>query len=1273
MKDAAQLTAGASALAFLAGGGEMGARMRTHEWRASPLGPPEHWPQSLKTIVRVMLDSRYAMWMAWGPALTFFCNDAYLPTVGLRRDWVLGARSDEVWKEIWPDIGPRIEHVLASGQATWDEGLLLFLERSGFSEETYHTFSYSPVYDDQMRIAGMLCVVTEVTERVIGERRLRVLRDLAAQSVGVESVDDSCRRAIQVLAQYPNDLPFTALYLISEKDVGLDSAQPAGARARRAAISRELPESWFPATLDLASGKNFTDLPQRGLRIPAGPWPDLVQQALVLPMKSAGQERLIGFLIAGVSPRRAFDDGYGSFLELIASQVASAISNARAYETERERAEALAAIDRAKTTFFSNVSHEFRTPLTLMLGPVEDMAADPQLPAAVRNRLEVVHRNSLRLLKLVNSLLEFSRIEAGRVRASFEPTDLAALTRDLVSTFGSAIELAGLALNQQLAPLPEPVYVDRDMWERVVLNLLSNAFKYTLRGEINIAVAQLDKHAVLTVSDTGIGIPADAIPKLFDRFYRVEGAQGRTHEGTGIGLALVYELMKLHSGSVSVQSEIGEGTTFTLRLPLGRDHLPSDRVVAARPRVASVSTARAYVQEALRWLPDTQSASSRSSLEITSAPELSPRDPHSREGRTARVLVADDNADMRSYVRELLEPRYAVEVVADGQAALESARRSPPDLIISDVMMPRMDGFELVRTLRAEPRLREVPTILLSARAGEESLIEGLQAMADDYLVKPFSARELLARVAGQLQLAQLRREASAREQALRLEAEALLNEAPLGIYVVGSDFRIRDVNPTARLAFRTIANPVGQDFDMVIHSMRPKEYADEVVRIFRRVLATGEVYVRSQQMEDLSGRGPGEHYEWQVSRIPQPNGRFGAVCYFRNVSAHVQARIALETADRQKNEFLAMLAHELRNPLAPIRNAGEILSRTLPPNSPTHAALAMVKRQVAQLTRLVDDLLDVSRITQGRVELKREPLDLATVINHAVETVEPLFRERQQEVSIVSSYRSLHVNGDMTRLVQSVVNILTNAAKYTDPRGKIKLQIRAEGTYALVEISDNGAGISPELLPRVFELFVQGDRTLDRSLGGLGIGLSVAKQLIEMHGGKVAAASAGLGHGATFQLWLPLIERPGSLSGELAEPRQPPKRILIIDDNVDAADSLALVLELEGHVTKTGYSARDALEQAVAFEPDVILLDIGLPEIDGYEVARRMRALRKLNDVKLIALTGYGQGEDLRRAQEAGFDDHLVKPVDLGTLSRCLAGLSSGDFGPPGVVNDAQ
>ncbi len=1260
-----------AALAFLGGGGEMGRRMRARDWAASSLGPPQDWPQSLKTIVRMMLDSRYAMWMAWGPDLTFFCNDAYLPTLGLKRDWALGARSDEVWKEVWREAGPRIEHVLNTGQATWDEGLLLFLQRSGFTEETYHTFSYSPVYDDQMRVTGMLCVVTEVTERVIGERRLRVLRDLAAQTVGVGTANDSCQRAAQVLAQYPNDLPFAALYLVGEQGGDAASSSPT-IQARLAAVSRPLPSDWFPSAIRLADGaspwglekllsgqssRSVSGLPRQGLSIPAGPWPDPVQQALVLPIKSACQERLSGFLIAGLSPRRAFDDAYGSFLDLVASQVASAVANARAHEIERGRAEALAEIDRAKTTFFSNVSHEFRTPLTLMLGPVEDMAGDLHLPAESRDRLEVVHRNGLRLLKLVNSLLEFSRIEAGRVQATYEPTDLAALTRDLVSTFGSALEMAGLGLEQRLPPLSEPVYVDRDMWERIVLNLLSNAFKFTLQGGIEISLAQTRTHAVLTVRDTGIGIPREALPRLFDRFYRVEGAQGRTHEGTGIGLSLVHELVRLHSGDVSVESELGAGTTIAVRIPLGREHLPSERIGPARPLTDPVAAARVYLQEALKWLPD-RPPPAGVDVGIGSESRSFSRDLQRCGFANARILVADDNADMRGYVRELLEPHYQVEVVADGQAALQAARRSAPDLIISDVMMPRMDGFELLRTLRGDRQLGDVPTILLSARAGEESVIEGLEAMADDYLVKPFAARELLARVAGQLQLARLRREAAARELALRLEAEALLQQAPLGIYVVDSEFRIRNLNPTARMAFSNVPDPIGRDFGELVRSMRPREYADEVVRIFRHTLATGEPFLTSERMEQLSGRGPAEYYEWQVNRIPLADGQHGAVCYFRNVSSHVQARVALETADRQKNEFLAMLAHELRNPLAPIRNAGEILSRTLPANSPTHAAIAMVKRQVAQLTRLVDDLLDVSRITQGRVELKREPLDLANVVNQAVEMVEPLFRERQHEVSVVSSYPALHVNGDTTRLVQSVVNMLTNAAKYTDVGGKIRVHTRADGRCALVEISDTGAGISSDLLPRVFDLFVQGDRTLDRSSGGLGIGLSVAKRLIEMHGGRVAAASPGLGRGSTFSLWLPLIERSSVPRSDSAPPRQPPKRILVVDDNVDAADSLALVLQLDGHATQAVYSAKEAIEQAVAYHPDVILLDIGLPEMDGYEVAKLIRAGGQGGDVRLVALTGYGQSDDLRRAREAGFDDHLVKPVDFSTLTRCLTGL---------------
>jgi len=1215
-----------ASLAFLAGGGETGARLRSVNWENHPLGSPDGWPQSLKTIVRVMLDSRYAMWMAWGPQLTFFCNDAYLPTVGLKREWVLGARSDEVWREIWPDIGPRIQHVLTSGEATWDEGLLLFLERSGFSEETYHTFSYSPVYDDSNRIAGMLCVVTEVTERVVGERRLRVLRDLGAQALGVEDVEESCRRAMDVLARYSMDLPFCALY-VADRD---------GNRAHRAALSCPMPQEWFPPEVALPPAPS------------SDPWRQ-VENAVVRPLIGAGQERPVGFLIAGISARRPFDEGYASFLDLVAGQIAAAIVNAQAYEAERERAEALAAIDRAKTAFFSNVSHEFRTPLTLMLGPIEDMASDPALPESTQGRIKLLHRNSLRLLKLVNSLLEFSRIEAGRVQATYVATNLAALTADLVSSFRSALELAGLKLVVDLQSSSEPVYVDRDMWERIVLNILSNAFKYTLQGEIAVSLRRVGDEAVLSVRDTGIGIPPQALPRLFERFYRVEGAQGRTHEGSGIGLALVNELVRLHGGTASIESELQKGTTISVRIPFGRAHLPEDRIGEAESLQAPVVGARPYVEEALRWLPELSTPRSDETVAMNMARVPTPRDAHPRAAvYGSRVIIADDNSDMRAYVRGLLESRYEVEAVPDGQAALEAARREIPALIVSDVMMPRMDGFALLRALRGDPQLRDVPTILLSARAGEEAVVEGLDAMADDYLVKPFSARELIARVSAQLQLARLRQQAAAREH-------ALLTAAPLGFYLIDADFKIQDFNATARPVFGDTPGLLGSDFADVLRARWPSERAEEVIRLFRHTLQTGEPYSRDEQTIAPSGEEDARYYEWQINRVPLPDGRFGVVCYFRDISAHVHARMALEVADRQKNEFLAMLAHELRNPLAPLRNAGEILARTLPEQSGGHAVVSMLKRQVSQLTRLVDDLLDVSRITQGRVELQRRPIELGNVVTQAIETAEPLFQAGRHEVSVLANSRALYVDGDTTRLVQAIVNILTNAAKYTDSGGKIRVETHAEGPDAVITISDSGVGIAPELLPRVFDLFVQGERTLDRSLGGLGIGLSVARRLIEMHGGGLTAASAGLGQGATFEIRLPRLARSHEVAGQAQGTTVAPRRILIVDDNADAANSLALVLGLDGHVTEAVYSATEALTRATEFKPEVVLLDIGLPEMDGYQVARRLRAKPELAGTRIVALTGYGQSDDVQRSREVGFDDHLTKPVDFAALARTL------------------
>jgi PAS domain S-box-containing protein len=940
----------------------------------------------------------------------------------------------------------------------------------------------------------------------------------------------------------------------------------------------------------------------------------------------------------------------------VAKQTAATISEAKAYEAERRRAEELAELDRAKTAFFSNVSHEFRTPLTLMLGPIEDATADSRLPPDLHDRLTLAQRNATRLQKLVNTLLDFSRIEAGRVQASYVQTDLVALTRDLASTFRSAMEKAGLAFSVECDSLGEPVFVDREMWEKIVLNLLSNAFKFTLEGSVLVRVRREGEAAVLEVTDTGVGVPAHEIPRLFERFHRVESTQGRTHEGSGIGLALVQELVKLHGGSIEASSELGVGTTLRVRIPFGAGHLPADRVKATRTLTSTAIEARAFVQEALRWLETSSDGDAGSDRLATLNGESVPvRDRRFANTFGARIVLADDNADMRAYVSELLAPYYQIEAVADGERALAAAKRAPPDLIISDVMMPRLDGFGLLRAIRADKSLQSVPVVFLSARAGEEARIEGLDAGADDYLVKPFSARELLARIGALLELRKMRASAQEASRLRTAQYETLLNEAPLGVYVIDADFRIREVNPTARVVFRDYPNLIGSDFSEVMHTVWAGDYVHEILRRFRGTLETGEPYFVPEQIVNRTETGMAEYYEWQVNRIPLLDGRHGVVCYFRDISQHVLARARLQAADRQKDEFLAMLAHELRNPLAPIRNAGEVLSRTSPDDKRAQAAIGIVHRQVSTLTRLVDDLLDVSRITQGRIELKRQPLQVADVISQAVEMVEPLMKEKQHRVS-VTSYQALRVNGDPARLIQSVANVLTNAAKYTDPGGEIRLESRSESGEAVITVTDTGVGISKELLLRVFDLFVQSDRTLDRAQGGLGIGLSVVKRLIEMHGGRVAASSPGPGAGATFELRLPLIERNDVVVEEAKLQQIPARRILIVDDNVDAADSLVMILRLDGHEAEAVYSAHDALERAAALKPHVALLDIGLPKMNGYELAQHLRTQPDLRDIRLIALTGYGQDDDRERTRAAGFDDHLVKPAELALLQKAIS-----------------
>ena len=1267
---------GADSGRLFAGEGEMAARMRAFDWERHELGPVAAWPNSLRTLVSVVLASRFPMLLWWGPRLFQLYNDGYRPILGDKHPASLAAQGALVWAEIWHVIGPMAEAVLAGGPATWSENLLLMMQRKGFLEEAYFSFSYSGVPDDEGGRGGVLVTVQETTVQVQDERQLRILRDLAARAVGAKSLDAALRGAAEALEPYAADVPFALLYRLDDEGTGavlvatagLDGAGPQGPAPRvqlagTAASHGAGPQSPFDLAAEsgqpvlvesLAEVLGTAATPLRP-RVPANGWAPPVA-AIVQPIAGAGTGLPYGFLVAGVSPHRELDERYRGLFTLAADQVSRAMVNVRAYEEERRRAEALAEIDRAKTAFFSNVSHEFRTPLTLMLGPLADLLARPEgeLEPVQLELLQTVQRSALRMLRLVNTLLDFSRLEAGRVRASYEPVDLASLTAELASMFRSAVERAGLRLIVDCPPLPEPVWVDREMWEKVVSNLLSNAFKFTLEGEIAVSMRAESGAAVLGVRDTGEGIPERELPLLFQRFHRVEGARGRTHEGTGIGLALVQDLVRLHGGEVRVESAPGEGSTFTVTVPLGSAHLPAGRLERAAERAPTHGGAEAFVVEALRWLPDGMRAE-RGVEDVLAAPIPAGRD----RAAGATVLLADDNADMRHYLERLLAPRYHVLAAADGEEALRLAEERELDLVLSDVMMPRLDGFGLIAALRAEPRTAALPVILLSARAGEEAVAEGMAAGADDYLVKPFSARELLARVEGTLALASSRREAAAALRESEERFRLMADDSPVMVWVTEGDGSCSFLSRSwYELTGQTPEEALGFGWLEAVHpDDRARTRAEWAVALDRGEPIRVEYRLR---------RGDGE-YRWVIEaarprtgRVGEPSGFIGSVI---DITERKAAEEALEEADRRKDEFLSVLAHELRNPLAPIRSGVELL-RIAGEEAPTRErALDAMARQVAHLVRLVDDLMEVSRIRLGKLVLRREPTDLAAAAATALETHQGAIAagglrvEQDLEPGTV-------VDGDPVRLTQVISNLVHNAVKFTPPGGQVAVRARLDGGHAELTVTDTGKGMSAAELGRAFELFAQASSP-GGDAAGLGIGLTLARRIAELHGGTLEAESGGRGAGTRLILRLPLALVAATGPKEVGEraPRPAPTRagtrVLVVDDNEDAADSLAELLRVLGAQAHAVYDGESALRAAARERLDVIFLDLSMPGRDGFAVARGLR--ERGETAWLVALTGHGHEEDRRRTAQAGFDDHLVKPVDAASVLRALERAAAG------------
>ncbi|MBD2210600.1 response regulator [Nostoc linckia FACHB-104] len=1353
----------AASMDWLIGGGEMGKLIRSIDWSKTPLGAIASWPQSLRTTVSLCLASNFPISIAWGPNYIQIYNDGYWPICGGKHPYSMGQDFRECWASAWPAIGEAFNRAW-EGETSYLENRPIFLDRNGYMEETFFTFSFSPIRDETGGVGGLFHPVIELTQQTLAERRLQVLRDLSDQTTDTKTVAAAITAVAQALAQYDLDLPFVLIYLVDAEGKQARLVENVGLPKETIVTPTVVDlDSASPSVWPLADVmRSQHSLQVDGLQdllagLSCGPYPEPPQTALILPIRLPGAEYPLVVMVTGVSSRRALDQPYRQFYEMLADAVTNTLSKARAYEAERKRAEALAEIDRAKTVFFSNVSHEFRTPLTLMLAPLEDALADTEapLPPSQRDRIEILQRNGLRLLKLVNTLLDFSRIEAGRIQAVYEPIDLSTWTAELASTFRSLIERAGLSLVVECSPLSALVYVDREMWEKIVFNLLSNAFKFTFNGEITVRLQDFADFVELTVADTGIGISTNEIPHLFERFHRVKEAQGRSFEGSGIGLSLVQELVKLHGGTVQVTSELGKGSCFRVAIPTGFAHLPSASVAkhdslrhnhVSRTLASTAMGATAYIEEAWRWLPEeageqgagetsprlgglrhdsaalaslrasgglANPKGSRESVTVTSGREdLLNTNSFSPTTSSALILLVDDNADMRNYAKRLLEQRYRVHAVADGIEAIASVRQQLPDLVLTDVMMPRLDGFGLLRELRADPQTRELPIILLSARAGEESRIEGLEAGADDYLIKPFSSRELLVRVEANLKLAQIRQEATMREHTLRLSAETAQQEAEViqaryrAIVEDQTELICRFLPDTTILYVNEAycrffgleqVQVIGSSYQPIIF---PEDHEQVNQLIYSMNLHNPIVTIENRVVTPRGIRWT----QWNNRALFDQQGRLIEYqSVGRDITDRKQAEVKLQQANEQltrtnaeliratrlKDEFLANMSHELRTPLTAILGMSEVLQEdvfgTL--NERQHRAVATIESSGQHLLELINDILEVAKIQAGKLELKISSVLVNQICHSSLSLVrqQAIQKNIQLQTEISTTLEEIEV--DERRMRQVLINLLNNAVKFTPVGGSVTLKVRLERSHSDTEektllaptviafsVIDTGIGIAVEDLEKLFQPFVQVDSSLSRQYSGTGLGLTLVKQIAELHGGDVKVSSE-LGQGSCFTVRLPYTKiSPATaipttsgvnyhqLTGENSSisyvindtPPQNPL-ILLAEDNEANIETLAAYLNSLDYRLILANNGQAAIDLAIAHSPDLILMDIQMPGMDGLEAIRQIRSHNSLASIPIIALTALAMPQDRAKCLDAGADEYLSKPVKLKQLNAII------------------
>ncbi|WVQ90544.1 hypothetical protein IAS59_004324 [Cryptococcus gattii] len=1308
--------------------------MEQTDWSKTPLGPVERWPQSLKTIVGLVLNYPHQCCLWWGEELTLIYNEPYAQAIHKHPD-IFGMSGPVAWSEIWNSIGPLSELVL-SGTPVWKEDDFLLFKQlphqgKGVWEE-YHTWMWVPVLQEDGTFGGLWNATVRTTKKVLAERRTATVREMGQRTSIARTMDEFNAAICEILESNPRDIPFAALYRV-------ESASPSKGKnqTNTAEITKNDPnEVQIDVTLvgEVGIPENHPSTPssmsfpirQRcsSSRIPQG----LNSSPALSVISSTGgiSHSPLGGIGAGEKGHLMRSMSHSFKCKLLTSGIAAV----RSYEAERLRLDELAALDRAKSLLFSNVSHELRTPLTLISGPIDDLLMETK-DGPKKEMLLMARRNLRRLSRLVSTLMDVSRLEAGRLKGTFRPVNLGIMTRDLAVLFKSTIEKAKLKYIIELDTSPENVFVDPEHWEKIVFNLIGNAMKYTMTGFVKIDLHYSSGQAILTVQDSGVGIPRSDIHLIGERFHRVQSVS-RCHEGTGIGLSLTKELISLHGGVLEIESftedesvDGSHGSTFRVKIPIGSDHLPFEAIDTGRmSNMPQLTYGQGLVDEAMQWVRDRETGSVVSSDESSSARtgESSgmgsgkPIDPNTLYFQKEDVIMlVEDSADTRRYMKSIFSQYCQVVEARDGQEALELCQKRMPDLIISDVMMPRLNGFELLAALKKSKDLNMVPVIMLTARGADESKVSGIMAGAEDYLAKPFNAREIVARAHMQLQLGKKRRHFEEAFEERTAELRALAEFSPVGIFRADQNGNITFANSAwYKMSGYPMNEPVVDWVDVII---APHELYQWPLDHCVDTVSHGSVGLKGLLgcVTDITERKA--HEESQRRQVIEAE----------------QRRLDAEEAKRQQ-ELLIDITHEIRNPISTLLHCSSLVKTNLLslqeqlhiaiahhlPFTPTRQLMNNIEEDLEALEsiyqcgltqeRISNDVLSLGRIQLDMLQMFDVEFDLTKEAQNIISIFQNEARMKRISLSLktgdnIKKLGIRRVKADLVRLNQITTNLLSNAIRFTSASTIRRIEVRTdisfdppeEGTCAVaknvlsqpsilkddepvfvfLEVADTGPGLSKDECQKLFQRFSQVSPKTHTIFGGSGLGLFVCRKLAELMGGSIEVVSER-GKGSVFRFYIKAKAcrtSPATNSGLEAEMKAQRKtaryfgltrkpHVLIVEDNLINQTVLARQLKhcnLTCDVASNGQEALEKIRKASSIGDesedqafDCVLMDLEMPIMDGLTAVKHIREEENAGKLKknlVIALTGNARQAQIDLAKMTGMDEVVIKPYRLDDL----------------------